>query len=136
MQELEKILEEIEDEENRMLSDLQLEVSQRLVNEMRKYVQGLRYAKVIIRNHMNGGWIPVEEQLPEVDEGVEETIEDDECPEYIVTIRGAQESTTLKYSPDGTWFDENGYVYDVIAWQPLPELYRPEGSNLCVKTEN
>ena len=129
MQELEKILEEIEDEENRMLSDLQLEVSQRLVNEMRKYVQGLRYAKVIIRNHMNGGWIPVEEQLPEVDEGVEETIEDDECPEYIVTIRGAQESTTLKYSPDGTWFDENGYIYDVIAWQPLPETYRPERSD-------
>lgn len=59
-----------------------------------------------------------------VDEDAEETIEDDDCPEYIVTIRGASESTTLKYSPDGTWFDENGYVYDVIAWRPLPEPYR------------
>lgn len=79
----------------------------------------------IIRKHMNDGWIPVEERLPEVDEDTEETIEDDDCPEYIVTIRGASESTTLKYSPDGTWFDENGYVYNVIAWRPMPEAYRP-----------
>lgn len=77
---------------------------------------------------VDDGWIPVEERLPEVDEDTEETIEDDDCPEYIVTIRGASESTTLKYSPDGTWFDENGYVYDVIAWRPLPEPYRPERS--------
>ena len=78
----------------------------------------------------NYGWIPVEERLPEVDEDTEETIEDDDCPEYIVTIRGASESTTLKYGPDGIWFDENGYVYDVIAWRPLPEPYRPERSGL------
>lgn len=75
--------------------------------------------------HMNDGWIPVEERLPEVDEDIEETTEDDDCPEYNVTIRGASESTTLKYSPDGTWFDKNGYVYDVIAWRPMPEVYRP-----------
>ena len=82
----------------------------------------------IIRKHMNDGWISVEERLPEVDEDTEETIEDDDCPEYIVTIRGASESTTLKYNPDGTWFDENGCIYDVIAWRPLPEPYRPERS--------
>ena len=76
----------------------------------------------------NDGWIPVEERLPEVGEDTEETIEDDDCPEYIVTIRGASESTVLKYSPYGAWFDENGYVYDVIAWRPLPESYRPERS--------
>lgn len=69
----------------------------------------------------NDGWIPVEERLPEISRTPEE---DDECPEFNVTIRGASESTTLKYSPDGTWFDQNGYVYDVIAWRPLPEPYR------------
>lgn len=74
----------------------------------------------------NDGWIPCDERLPEVDEDIEETIEDDECPEYNVTIKGASEATTLKYSPDGTWFDENGCTYDVIAWRPLPESYRPE----------
>ena len=125
MQELEKILEEIDNHA----------VEFELFGTSDDYIS-VGWVKDIIRKHINDGWIPVEERLPEVDEDVEETIEDDECPEYIVTIRGAQESTTLKYSPDGTWFDENGYVYDVIAWQPLPELYRPEGSNLCVKTEN
>ena len=64
----------------------------------------------IIRNYMNDGLISVEERLPEVDEDVEEIIEDDDCPEYNVTIREASESTTLKYSPSGSWFDSNGYV--------------------------
>lgn len=46
------------------------------------------------------------------------------CPEFNVTIKGVTETTTLKYSWDGTWFDNNGYVYNVIAWQPLPERYK------------
>lgn len=124
MQELEKILEEIDETISRYGSNPEL-----ITENLTDFCYGLNVAKDIIRNHMNDGWIPVDEQLPEVDEDVEDTIEDDECPEYIVTIRGAQESTTLKYSPDGTWFDENGYVYDVIAWQPLPETYHPERSN-------
>lgn len=83
-------------------------------------------AEDIIRKHMNDGWIPCSEREPEVDADMDETWEDDDCQEYNVTIAGASEATTLKYSPDGTWFDANGYVYDVIAWQPLPEAYRPE----------
>lgn len=89
----------------------------------------VQWLRDFIRKHMNDGWISVEERLPEVDEDTEETIEDDDCPEYIVTIRGASESTTLKYNPDGTWFDENGCIYDVIAWRPLPEPYCPERSD-------
>lgn len=76
----------------------------------------------IIRKHMNDGWIPVEEGLPEVPDD----IEDEYCPEFNVTIKGASCATTLKYSPDGTWFDDSGQVYVVIAWRPLPEPYRPE----------
>ena len=117
MQELEKILEEIDahaiEFETFGVSDDYISVG---------------WVKEIIRKHINDGWISVEERLPEVDADTEETIEDDDCPEYIVTIRGASESTVLKYSPDGAWFDENGYVYDVIAWRPLPEPYRPERS--------
>ena len=65
------------------------------------------------------GWIPCSERLPE-----SHNITDDfECPEYNVTIKGAKESTTLKYSSDKTWFDENGNCYEVIAWQPLPDTY-------------
>lgn len=97
--------------------------------EVEGTVELLQKCQDIIRKHTNGGWIPCEERLPEVDADIDETIEDYECPkcqEYNVTIRGASEATTLKYSPEGDWFDCNGYVYDVIAWQPLPESYRPE----------
>lgn len=85
-----------------------------------------KWYQIGYKDGKNDGWVPVEERLPEVDEDVEEIIEDDDCPEYNVTIRGASESTTLKYSPSGSWFDSNGYVYDVIAWRPLPEPYRTE----------
>lgn len=75
----------------------------------------------------NASWIPVEERLPEVCRKIEE---DHECPEYNVTIQGAEKATTLKYSPaDETWFDDMGYVYPVVAWQPLPEVYHPERSD-------
>lgn len=117
MRELDKILEEIEQYRKAASDSGDFNVSAAYEKSMN-----------IIRKHMNDGWIPVEERLPEVDADTEETIEDDDCPEYIVTIRGASESTVLKYSPDGAWFDENGYVYDVIAWRPLPEPYRPERS--------
>ena len=93
-----------------------------------KEIPFMEWIEGFIRKHMNDGWIPVDDRLPEVDEDTEETIEDDYCPEYIVTIRGASESTVLKYSPNGTWFDDNGNAYDVIAWCPLPEPYRPERS--------
>lgn len=78
-----------------------------------------RVSKILENYH---GWIPVEEKLPEVQEGLEDMY----CPEFNVTIKGAKEATTLKYSWDGTWFDDNGIVYSVIAWQPLPEAYHPK----------
>lgn len=67
-------------------------------------------------------WILASEHLPEVPEGTE----DDDCPEFNVTIKGADKATTLKYSPDGTWFDDSGEVYQVVAWKPLPDPYKPE----------
>ncbi len=70
--------------------------------------------------HVNDNWIPVSERLPEVPEGTE----DADCPEFNVTIKGADKATTLKYSPDGTWFDDFGEVYNVEAWKPLPEPYK------------
>ena len=70
----------------------------------------------------NNGWIPVEERLPEV----QKELEDAYCPEFNVMIKGAEIATTLNYSWDGTWFDDIGEVYDVVAWQPLPEPYKPK----------
>ncbi len=80
--------------------------------------------KEIICSHMqeisDDSWIPNDERLPEVPEGTEDIY----CPEFNVTINGASKATTLKYAPDGTWFDDSGEVYNVIAWQPLPEAYK------------
>ncbi|MEE1443258.1 MAG: hypothetical protein UGF43_06525 [Blautia sp.] len=107
---LEKILEEVIDElkEEGIITD----------NE-----RGNR-AVEIIRSHMDevesDDWILCSERLPEMPEG----IEDDYCPEFNVTIKGADKATTLKCAPDGTWFDDSGEVYNVIAWKPLPEAYR------------
>lgn len=42
--------------------------------------------------------------------------------EYIVTIEGAKESTTLYW--DGlAWYDNQGVPYQVAAWQPFPAVY-------------
>lgn len=78
------------------------------------------YQKGYEDGRKDNGWIPVEKKLPEVQEGLEDMY----CPEFNVTIKGATKTTTLKYSWDGTWFDDRGDIYDVIAWQPLPERYK------------
>lgn len=78
------------------------------------------YQKGYEDGRKDNGWIPVEKKLPEVQEGLEDMY----CPEFNVTIKGAERTTTLKYSWDGTWFDDYGTVYNVIAWQPLPERYK------------
>ena len=93
MQELEKILEEI---------DI------KIAGSMGKKREGLLEARDIIRKHMNAGWIPVEERLPEED-GF-----------YIATIDGEFE--------DDFWVDDDIDYKCIIAWRPLPEPYRPERS--------
>ena len=126
MQELEKILEEIDREEkNALLS----------IEHTTGYKAGaLNMAntiKDIIRNHMNDGWIPVEERLPE------EEIPTPKLVTALVPDRKARwdNSETFSlivdtdvYDPDymGKW---EYYKKNVIAWRPLPEPYRPEGSD-------
>lgn len=77
---------------------------------------------VMLNDNKVTGWIPVSERLPEVAVGTE----DENCPEFNVTIKGAKESTTLSYSWDETWFDNSGNIYEVLAWMPLPEPYKLE----------
>ncbi|MBP3664940.1 MAG: hypothetical protein J6J03_07255 [Tyzzerella sp.] len=45
----------------------------------------------------------------------------EDCPEFIVAIKFAEEATTLRYRPDIGWFDDNN-TYTVTAWCPLPDL--------------
>lgn len=67
-----------------------------------------------IRKHMNDGWIPVEERMPE--DGA-----------YLCTLKG--ELCGIEEPFTGMCGIENG-IWDepdcVIAWRPLPEPYRPE----------
>ena len=77
----------------------------------------------IIRKHMNDGWIPSKKHLPKAPEM------EDEYPEFNVMIEGAKTPTTLQYTHEGIWVDDYGNVYNVIAWQPLPEPYIPRNQN-------
>lgn len=121
MQELEKILEEIDQEVKEYME----------IDFGDEYNAGIKdmakMAKKIIRKYMNDGWIPVEDQLPE--EPPEEVDDEDNLEEYIVMIEGAERPTTLRYAGNGTWW-EDGTYYPVIAWRPLPELYCPERSEI------
>ena len=98
MQELEKILEEI---------DL------KITGSMGKRREGLLEAEKIIRKHMNDGWIPVDEQLPAEGENV-----------LITTDVGL---IATGYIHCCEWITDQEPDYP-IAWRPLPEPYRPERS--------
>lgn len=74
-----------------------------------------------------GDWIPCSERLPKVPD----YIDDDDCPEFIVTL--APIVTILKCSSDGSWFDDFGERYKVIAWQYLPKPW--EGEEGCAENK-
>ena len=116
MQELEKILEEIEQRVDYYREHATLTYADILC-------AGLREAEGIIRKHMNDGWIPSNKHLPKAPEM------EDEYPEFNVMIEGAKTPTTLQYTHEGIWVDDYGNVYNVIAWQPLPEPYIPRNQN-------
>ena len=102
MQELEKILEEIEQRVDYYKEHATLEYMD--------ICAGLREAEGIIRKHMNDGWIPVEERLPEDRETVLCT--DGECV-YLVEY-------------DADLDAPFGDMEKITDWQPSPEPYRPE----------
>ena len=119
MQELEKILEEIDQEVKEYME----------IDFGDEYNAGAKYmakmARKIIRKHMNDGWIPVEERLPE--EPKENPVFDDKPLElYLVDMGG---SYPLRAFWNGKEFTDGWSVLKVTAWMPLPEPYRPERSN-------
>lgn len=134
MQELEKILEEIEMEKKRC------SLSRDCSNEYAATeISLLEKIEKIIRKHMNDGWIPVEEALP-----------DEEAEEYIkkklhgigylypclVTYRSPMTErihvVRFYYDIYEHWFVNAGEEVcekeRCIAWRPLPEPYHPERS--------
>ena len=115
MQELEKILEEIEEGTHTF----------ELLGRDVDFV-AIDWVRDVIRKYMNDGWIPVEERLPENDDFV------------LVTVTGIYNALTFSdaiqlasYCKGDGWFVE-GYPDwenpNVSAWRNLLEPYRPERS--------
>lgn len=115
MQELEKILEEIE--KLRMTYGFQSERGQHLSRNNNMIIDAVEN---IIRKHMNDGWIPVEERLPEVGEYVLGTTKSGE----VLIYRYGWNSPHSKKM----FFHLCGAASIITAWMPCPEPYRPERS--------
>ena len=119
MQELEKILEEIIE---------QLKAEGCIIDD----VAGNR-AEEIIRNHMNDGWIPVQDKLPEDDVDVLITyadIDDENYTDICITTYGYAYlgGNKLDFKEWRSPFEYFKTNYKVIAWRPLPEPYQAERS--------
>ena len=123
MQELEKILEEIErrkaSAEKLIVKPPHDKLDQIANDTAEAFIQAYKECQEIIRKHMNDGWIPVEERLPEAEQ------------EHVLACRRDGSIDTARYSP----YSDRWYVgsmcsvsLDIIAWRPLPEPYRPERS--------
>ena len=118
---LEKVLEEIEAE--RADVNDSFSATGRMLD--RHWNNCLDAVADIIKKHMNDGWIPVDEQLPE--EPKENPVFDDKPLElYLVDMGG---SYPLRAFWNGKQFTDGWSVLNVIAWRPLPEPYCPDRSD-------
>lgn len=111
MQELEKILEEID--------------KASYVHIPNEQCIPLRIVKEIIRKHMNDGWILVDDRLPEEPKENPE-FEGKKIELYLVTVKGTKYPFRAMWN--GKFFTDGWSKCNVISWRPMPEVYRPERS--------
>ena len=109
MQEIEKILEELDDAIEDYAGGSE-------ANGLQGFVKGLKRAKKIIRKHMNDGWIPVEDRTPEPYQQV------------LVSMYNNLTYVTIGHY-NGKGWNVHEYItdlgVDVKAWRPLPQPYHP-----------
>ena len=113
MQGLEGILEEIDETIERYGKNPYID------GKVTDICYGLNIAKNIICKHMNDGWIPVEDGMPEPYQQV------------LVSMYNNLTYVTIGSYDGGRW-NVNEYItdlgVDVKAWRPLPQPYRSERS--------
>jgi len=131
---LEKILEEIEKEQNSYEAD-----------HAWNYSKGLEYTKDIIREYMDnhsgdtnemvGKWIPVEdtEHTPENESYVLVSFSNFTLPD-IARYEENEEGGTYYPGDDEESYSKYGLF--VNAWQPLPKPYRPDPCHGCFGAAN
>lgn len=124
MQELEKILKEIKEvlEENKVIELNGDCTVDRCIIDVALAWDSI---KAIIHNHINDGWIPVEERLPEEPKEYPE-FEGKKIELYLVTVKGTKYPFRAMWN--GKFFTDGWSKCNVIAWRPLPEPYRLERS--------
>ena len=94
----------------------------------------LEAVKQITRKHMDDGWIPVEERLPEKNEYFADTSSDKDFPNgYYKRLEIAYMTDTIEYVHgyyDGyKWMDKYlDTIKNIVAWR-IHEPYRPERSD-------
>ena len=141
MQELEKILEEIEMKKKKCLDIVRVEIDPMEITIHREQYKGLRMAEDIIRKHMNDGWIPTKERMPTKEECERDNIR------FLISVGTdcwysteiAKCSWVEADNADGTdgsysefWIDQFPHIYRpshrlIAAWKilELPEPYIP-----------
>ena len=82
--------------------------------DIANFNRDIEYLKDIIRKHMNDGWIPVEERLPE----------DEEMVLVTCQTKTGRKSVNRAWYGEGFWHG-TGSMSGVIAWRALPEPYQP-----------
>ena len=128
MQELEKILEEIEQRIEKERKIITGHHHDEMANDIAEtfaeaFIEAYEECQDIIHKHMNDGWIPVEERLP-----TEEECEKDNNEFLVQTDTGKRFS--CEYDPLANGYDNPLWCCNVpvVAWRSLPEPYRPERS--------
>ena len=99
-----------------------------------KEIPFMEWLKGFVRKHMNDGWIPVQDKLPEDDVDVLITyadIDDENYTDICITTYGyaylgGHKLDFKEWRSPFEYFKTN---YKIIAWRPLPEPYRPERSD-------
>lgn len=101
--------------------------------DIASFNRDIEWLRDIISKHMNDGWIPVQDKLPEDDVDVLITyadIDDENYTDICITTYGYAYlgGNKLDFKEWRSPFEYFKTNYKVIAWCPLPEPYRPERS--------
>ena len=119
-------------DEKKLIEDIEKEIEFAMKCNMPEMVAGMRQiASVIEEQPKIGEWIPCSERLPEMYREDMEAEGEYYMISNPVIVTDGQQIYIAEYEADMDyrygWHSLDGEDYDnIIAWMPLPNLYRPE----------